>query len=352
MNYLAQYFYFIASIVLTCYALVVSSSILNPLLAAFILALALQPLATRLEMIKIPRLLSAVICVIFFIWLILIILVFFSWQVQNMNFEMDSIKITFSGVSSKIQHVLKDNLNISLTEQAALLKEFYTSTLKNSASLFNNTFSYTTNFLSAFVLFALSLTFMLYYRGFLRAFLFEVIHSKYHPQLKKIVKNIQMVVSHYIFGLALIITTVAILNSMGLLLLGIQNAIVFGVMAAILTLIPYIGIMIGSLLPMLFAFFTKDSLWYPFGVLAIFMFVQFIEGNFLTPNIVGRQVSINPFAAILGLICGGMLLGVVGIIFALPLLAILKAICDEIPALKPIGYLVGNETQVDEEQVA
>ena len=62
----------------------------------------------------------------------------------------------------------------------------------------------------------------------------------------------------------------------------------------------------------------------------------------LTPNIVGKQVSINPFAAILGLIIGGMLLGLTGIMFALPVLAILKVICDNIVVLKPIGYLIGN----------
>jgi len=143
-------------------------------------------------------------------------------------------------------------------------------------------------------------------------------------------------------GLSLIILIVAVLNTIGLLILGIDNAVLFGVMAAVLTLIPYIGILLGALLPVLFALFTKDSLWYPFGVVLIFMLIQFLEGNFLTPNIVGRQVSINPFAAILALIIGAMLLGLIGVMFALPVLAILKVICDEIVTLKPMGYLIGK----------
>lgn len=344
MTFFAQYFYFIASLILTCYALMVSSSFLNPLLAAFILTLALQPLANGFEKIKIPRLLSSILCVVLLIFIILTVIIFFSLQVGNMDFALNSIKITYNGIFGKIQLLISDTLNITLDEQASLLKEFYTTALKNSASFINNTLSFTTNFLSSLVLFAISLIFMLYYRRFLVSFLFKAVRSEYHSTLKRIIKKIPLVVRHYVFGLSLIIIIVAVLNSIGLLILGIKNAMIFGVMAAILTLIPYIGIVIGSLLPMLFAFLTKDSLWYPVGVLAVFMLVQFLEGNFLTPNIVGRQVSINPFAAILGLILGGTMLGVVGILFAIPLLAIFKAVCDEIPALKPVGYLIGDAT--------
>jgi predicted PurR-regulated permease PerM len=113
-------------------------------------------------------------------------------------------------------------------------------------------------------------------------------------------------------------------------------------MAAVLTLIPYIGILLGALFPVLFALMTKNSLWYPIGVAVLFMVIQFIEGNLLTPNIVGSQVKINPFAAVLVLITGGMLLGITGIMFAIPLLAILKVVCDNISPLKPVGYLIGN----------
>lgn len=344
MTYFAKYFYFIASLMLTAYALVISSNIINPLLAAFILALALQPLATCFEKIKIPRLLSSIMCVLIFIVLIVSLLVFLTLLVGNMDFELDSVKIKYSGVPGKIQRFITEILNISLEQQAALIKEFYTNTFKNSVSIVNNTLTFTTNFLSSLVFFALSLTFILFYRRFLVTFLVKIVRPKYHTQLRTIIEKTKSVINQYIFGISLIILIVAILNSIGLLILGIKNAIIFGVIAAILTLIPYIGIAIGSLLPVVFALLTKDSIWYPVSVFAIFMFVQFLEGNFLTPNIVGRQVSINPFAAILALIFGGSLLGLIGIIFAIPMLAIFKSICDEISALKPIGYLIGNHS--------
>ena len=342
MPWIARYFYFIASILLTCIALVASKTVISPLIAAFILALALQPLAKRLEQLRIPRLLSSLLSVSMLLLIILGTIFFFTVQVGKMDFELDAIKTTYDGISGKMHHLITDTLNISLEAQASLFKEVYTSGLKNSASFVNRTLSFTTNFLSSLVFFAITLFFILYYRSFFRTFLLKAIPNKHHLVLNKVLKNILLVVKHYVFGVALIMLIVAILNSIGLSLLGIKNAVVFGVMASILTLIPYIGILIASLLPMFFAFFTKASLWYPLGVLGVFMFVQFLEGNFLTPNIVGKQVSINPFAAVLGLILGGSLLGLVGIFFALPLLAIFKVICDRVSSLKPLGYLIGN----------
>src|SRR3546814_5216445 len=102
---------------------------------------------------------------------------------------------------------------------------------------------------------------------------------------------------------------VAVLNTGGLYLLGIQYAWFFGTLASLLLLIPYIGIAIGSLLPALFALATKDSAWYALGVIGWFQVVQFLEGNFITPNIVGGKVSINPLMAIISLLLGGLLFG-------------------------------------------
>ncbi|MDR3503661.1 MAG: AI-2E family transporter [Legionella sp.] len=342
MSFITKYFYTLGSILLTGYLLVNSTSLFNPLLAAFIVALVLRPFAKKLEYIKVPRLGSTFISLMLFILVFFGLAIFFSSQLRNIDFEMRSISGTFNGVPGKIQNWLTDLLGISLEQQISLLKDALNALLKNSVSFVNSTLHATTNFITSFVIFIISLFFILYYRSFLVSFLYKIVKSQDHAKLSKILNMIQTVVSSYVLGVLLVILIVATLNILGLYALGIANALFFGVMAAVLTLIPYIGILLGALLPIVFALVTKNSFWYPLGVLLVFMLVQFIEGNFLTPNIVGRQVSINPFAAILGLIIGGLLLGFTGIMFALPVLAILKVICDNITALKPIGYLIGN----------
>ncbi|STX28536.1 transporter, permease [Legionella beliardensis] len=342
MVFLKKYFYFVASIVLTGYLLVVLATLFNPFLAAFILALALKPFASLLEKYKIPRLLSTIISVSLLIIILFALVLFFQAQVRSIDFELTNFSQNITGIPAKIQNWITTILGVNQEQQQSILMEAFTTAVKNSTVLINRTMSFTASVLTAFLIFTIVLFFLLYYRKNLVLFLFKVTDSKNHATLRRILKRVQSVVVNYIVGLFLVIVIVGVLNILGLWFLGIEHAVLFGVMAAVLTLIPYIGIFIGSLLPAIFALLSKGSIWYALGVILIFMFVQFLEGNFLTPNIVGNQVSVNPFAAVLGLTVGGLLLGITGIMLALPILAIIKVICDEIKTLKPIGYLIGN----------
>ncbi len=160
-----------------------------------------------------------------------------------------------------------------------------------------------------------------------------------------------MVAQDYITGLFMVMAIVGALNSIGLFILGIKYALFFGLLASILTIIPYIGIFIGSLLPMAFALVTKDSAWYAVGVAAFFWVVQFLEGNFITPNIIGNKVSINPFAAILALFIGAEVWGAAGMILFIPFLAILKVLFDAVEPLQPFGFLIGDPHASDKKYV-
>lgn len=345
MSSIKNYFYVLASLSLTVYLIVLSKTFFNPLLAALIVALVLKPLVKSLENLKISRLWSTLITIILFLILFFSIIAFFSTQIRGIDFDFSLWAKKLDGIPLKIQNWLQEIMGVNAEQQSTLLKESFTSLLKNGLGLMNQTLSITTAVLTAFVLFIISLFFFLYYRHLLVSFLFRITKPRYHHRLKRIISKIQIVIKRYTFGLFTIIMLIATLNTLGLFILGIEHALLFGLMAAFLTLIPYIGILIGSLLPMIFALMTKNSFWYPLGVLAVFIFVQFLEGNFLTPNIIGKQVRINPFAAILALIIGGSLLGIIGIMFALPVLAALKVICDEIPCLKAWGYLLDNPMQ-------
>jgi len=110
----------------------------------------------------------------------------------------------------------------------------------------------------------------------------------------------------------------------------------------LLTIIPYVGIFIGALLPALFALLTKDSIWYTVGVIGIFSFVQFLEGNFITPRITGSKVSINALAAIVALLIGGKILGIAGMILAVPITGVLKVILAHSTRLKPFVILIDD----------
>ena len=146
----------------------------------------------------------------------------------------------------------------------------------------------------------------------------------------------------YLKGLITVTIIVGSLNTLGLLALGIDYAIFFGFLAAALLIIPFVGILIGSILPIIMALITKDSPMYAVGVAGVFIFVQFLEGNFITPQVVGSKISINGLVAIIALLLGSALWGIAGMALSLPTVAILKVIFDSVPDLKPFGFLLGE----------
>ncbi len=337
-----KYFFILASLSLTVYIIILSRSVFNPLLAALIVGILLTPLSSRMERIRIPRALSTTLSILIVFIVITGLSWFFSGQIADIASDLDKIEAKTAKLIDEATAFIENQFGVQPTQQTDYLKTGLNNFLKNSSSFFGSTLSATAGFFSGFFLFLISLFFFLYYRSFLVTFLYKVFKANNHDRLSNTLSGIRKVVKDYILGLFLVILIIAVLNTIGLMALGIEHAIFFGVLAAILTIIPYIGIFIGSVLPIIFALVTKDSLWYPLGVLLIFWFVQTLEGNFITPNIMGNQLSINPFAAILGLFIGGMILGTLGMIFAIPLLAIFKVIFDGIEDTKPLGFLIGS----------
>jgi predicted PurR-regulated permease PerM len=115
------------------------------------------------------------------------------------------------------------------------------------------------------------------------------------------------------------------------------------VLASVLNVIPYVGVLIGSILPVIMALLTKDAISYAIGVALVAWFVQLIDNNFITPLVVGSSVSINPFAAVVVLILGALIWGLPGMVLCIPVTGMIKVICDNVDALKPYGFLIGEE---------
>lgn len=134
----------------------------------------------------------------------------------------------------------------------------------------------------------------------------------------------------------------ATLNTVGLLVLGIDYAIFLGIVGALLNLIPYVGGVVGVALPMMVALATKSSAWYAIYVLAIYYIIQLIDNNYFVPKIVASKVKLNALFSIITVIIGNALWGISGIYLSIPLLAILKLIFDHVESLKPWGFLLGN----------
>jgi predicted PurR-regulated permease PerM len=143
--------------------------------------------------------------------------------------------------------------------------------------------------------------------------------------------------------MVLVYIIVGILNSIGLLALGVPHAVLFGMLCAIMTIVPYIGIVLSALLPISVVWLSTGNIWYPLGVVAVFSFVQYLEANVIFPKVVGTQLHVSTFAMLVAIIAGGILWGVAGMVLFIPFVAILKIISDYIEEWKPLNVLLSRK---------
>jgi predicted PurR-regulated permease PerM len=189
--------------------------------------------------------------------------------------------------------------------------------------------------------------FFLLYRDHLVSVLIAIFRDADPAEVKSQLIRLRKVVLNYISGVGKVMVILAILNITAYSLIGVEHAIFFGVIGAILNIIPYVGPFIGALLPMSYALLTMDNLLSPLLILGAYQAIQLLEGNFLTPKIVGSQVNLNAFMTFLGLLLGASIWGVAGMILIIPILAILREIFDLSSSTKPFALLLGEEPKAD-----
>jgi predicted PurR-regulated permease PerM len=183
----------------------------------------------------------------------------------------------------------------------------------------------------------------LYHREQFVAFLTTMVPANYHQRLKLILHEASFTYYKYIIGLVKVYLIVGTLNSIGLLLLGVDHAILFGMLTALMTMIPYAGIIVSSLLPITVAWVTTDSWIYPLAVVAIFAFVQYLENSVIFPKVVGKSLNVSTWSILIALTVGGIIWGVSGMVLFMPFIAILKIVSENIEEWKPLNILLGRE---------
>lgn len=183
----------------------------------------------------------------------------------------------------------------------------------------------------------------LYHRNVFVQFLQSVVPAKYRQQLDNILDQTIHTYFNYIKGMVLVYIIVGVLNSIGLLALGVRHAILFGMLCAIMTIIPYVGLIISALLPITVVWMDTGNVLYPVGVVALFSIVQYLEANVIFPKVVGTQLNVSTFAMLIAVIAGGVIWGVSGMVLFIPFAAILKIASDNIEELKPLNILLSRK---------
>jgi len=188
---------------------------------------------------------------------------------------------------------------------------------------------------------------ILYYRRRLVNSLFSLFPTVGEEIITQIIRKTIDTYYNFIKGMLLVYLIVGALNSVGLLIIGIPDAFVYGFLVAIMTFIPYIGIIIAAALPVSVAWITFENPVYPFMVILLFTIVQYLEANVIFPFAVSSKLNVNALATLAMILLGGMFWGGSGMILFVPFAAIIKIVADNLKANNVISILFGEDKKLD-----
>jgi predicted PurR-regulated permease PerM len=332
-------------IVLAALILYFGKTLFIPLSFSLLIGFILYPVCKWMETKGINKGIAIVICILGVTLLVGAIIYLLFAQFSEFLHEWQSLRTKLTETINQLSLFISERFDISLQKQTG----FINNTLNNSGSQAFSIVRNTAYSLSESVFFLLMIPVFSALILFHRQMLSNALYELFPPERKKTIHEILVETIHayynFIKGMLLVYLIVGLLNSIGLLIIGVPQPFLFGFIASILTFIPYVGIMISSLLPIAVSWITYNSIWYPLAVVAVFSVVQALEAYIIFPFAVGSRLKINTLIIIIVVIVGGILWGAAGMILFIPFISIIKLIADRTPSLKTLSVLLGDGEQ-------
>jgi predicted PurR-regulated permease PerM len=324
------------------FMLYIGRSIIVPLIFAIIIAIVLHPLVNSLVRIKINRVIAIAITLILFILVIVAISMFLISQASRFSESWPKLVAKFTEIFNESISWVSGYFEISPQKIIAYIAKTKSELFNSTGTAIGQTLVNVGNGLVVILLIPVYIFMILFYQPLLIEFFRRIFGSSNRAEVNSIITQIKTVIQKYLTGLVIEAVIIAALNTVVLLILGIEYAILLGILGALLNVIPYLGGLVGVALPMIIALVTKDSAWYSLYVLAAYYFIQLVDNNYIVPKIVASKVKINALVSIVVVIAFGALWGIPGMFISIPLTAIIKLIFDHIQPLKPWGFLLGD----------
>lgn len=323
-------------------AIYLGQDILVPLALAGLIAVLLRPIEERLNRLGMHKVIAISVALFLAIVVVAGLTVLLSMQLADLTDDFPKIRENLTSFFDNAKQWVRRNYNVSYHQQDKYIQKAQSQTIESLQS--SDTLGFITGPLGTLTLIPIYVFLLLYYRTMLLHFVVVLFAEEHTSRVREVLHEVKGVVQSYMVGLLIETSCVAALNSIGLLILNVQYALLLGVMAAILNLIPYIGGLVATALTVLVTFSNNPEVSVIAGVVGIFLLVQFIDNNVLVPLIVASKVRVNALVSIVGVLIGGALAGVSGMFLSIPAIAIMKVIFDRVDSLRPWGVLLGDQT--------
>ncbi|EIA08369.1 AI-2E family transporter [Flavobacterium frigoris] len=328
--------------VLICFVLYFGKTLFIPLSFSLLISFILFPVCKWMEKKGVSKTLAILISLSFILVFAVTLFYLLFMQINQFSHEWEPFRKKLLETLNQISVYIAQRFEISMEEQL----EFFKNSINNSGSqalsfLRNAAYSFSQIFFYLLIIPVFS-ALILYHRQILANVLYQIFPAERKETIKEILTETIHAYYNFIKGMLLVYLIVGILNSVGLAIVGIPHPVLFGFIASILTFIPYIGILISSLLPIAISWITFNSIWYPLGVIIVFSIVQILEAYVIFPFAVGSRLKINTLVIIIMITAGGILWGAAGMILFIPFASIAKLIADRTESLKTLSLLLGD----------
>ncbi len=307
--------------------------VLTPFIAAALLAYIADPMADRLQRLKIPRTIAVVLVFLLtFIGLGLLVLLILP-LVQK---QVSALLAALPGIIAEAEQVwfprVTEFLGVESGEDigfGAFIAR-YSDMAGSWASTIFLSLTHSGGALAAAVISLFLIPILTFYMlrdwDAILTRLGALIPSRQHDTVFRLARETDDVLGAFLRGQIMVMIALGAIYTLGLTLVGLEFALAIGVVAGLVSFVPYLGFVFGIALAGLTVATEPEPMWRLLGVLVTFAGAQMIEGSFLTPKLVGDRIGLHPVIVIFSIAAGGQLFGFFGILLALPAAAVLSVL--------------------------
>ena len=304
--------------------------VLVPLFLAFLLAYALDPFVDRLEAMRVPRPLGAILVMLGIAGLVSVVLVYaVPLFVDEMRDASSMLPDQIHHLQARVEPWFATQLHVKLPHTIGDLEKYLTERLQsgggyeNARTFLFGTIGYVGVALSALIVPVFALYLLIDFDRIVSR-VEQLVPRRWSPPISDVARQIHKTLSGYVRGQLTANIVLAALYATGLRIVDIRMAVPIGILTGMLAFVPYVGFAMGVTLAMSVAILDWQGPGTLVGVIAVMGGVQLIDAMVITPRIVGRSVGLAPLEVILTMMAAGSLFGFLGVLLAVPLGAVAK----------------------------
>lgn len=303
----------------------------------------LVPLSRWFENKGLHRTMASFLCLLFLLSILGGIIYMVSWQASGISENLYQISNRIEKIIEDIRQFVAENIGISTETQKQWMNRQPSSGPGEAIGLAGSLLTSLMGIMVQSILVLVYLFLFLSSRSHLKNFILMLVSESEVEETEKIISDAGKVSQKYLSGLGMMIAMLWLMYGIGFSIVGVESALFFAVLCGLLEIVPFIGNLTGTSLTVLMVISQGGSNGMILGVFITYMFIQFFQTYILEPLVVGSEVNINPLFTILVLVFMEIIWGIPGMIMAIPILGIVKILCDHVTPLKPFGYLIGKE---------